>query len=225
MAYENYSQVSWTDGTPITGDRLQQMSTNTQQVKEATDDYPQGVKRLKTVSSNSASFSDFATTHEIVSLANETGTGGPDNRVTIGANRYYKVTLNFTGFVIDTKGAEDSTYIVSIHSGTHGSANTMIYSAKFTPPPFTYIDVSTAGANATISNNSLRNNAYDSRFGAGTHSVVLQSNVSGFTNTSFFAAVNRTQGASSANAPSYFIPAASTTEPLQLYVEDIGGVA
>ena len=56
MAYENYSQVSWTDGTPITGDRLQQMSTNTQQVKEATDDAPQGVKKIKSVASASSTF-------------------------------------------------------------------------------------------------------------------------------------------------------------------------
>ncbi len=225
MAYENYSQVSWTDGTPITGDRLQQMSTNTQQVKEATDDNPQGVKRLKVVTSNTASFTDFANTHEIINLTDESGTGGPDNRVTISASRFYKVTLNFTGFVVAAPGAEDSTYIVSLHTGTHGSANTMIYSAKFTPSIFAYIDVSTSGNASTISNIALRNSAYDSFFGAGTHSVVLQSNISGFTNETFFAAVNRVQGASANSAPSYIVPAASTVQPLQLYVEDIGGVA
>jgi len=225
MAYENYSQVSWTDGTPITGDRLQQMSTNTQQVKESTDDNPQGVKKLKVVTSNTASFTDFANTHEIINLSDESGTGGPDNRVTISASRFYKVTLSFTGFVVAAPGAEDATYVVSLHTGTHGSANTMIYSAKFTPSIFAYIDVSTSGNASTISNIALRNSAYDSFFGSGTHSVVLQSNISGFTNETFFAAVNRVQGASATNAPAYIVPAASTVQPLQLYVEDIGGVA
>jgi hypothetical protein len=101
----------------------------------------------------------------------------------------------------------------------------MIYSARFTPPPFAYIDVSTLGANATISNIALRNNSYDSRFGAGSHSVVLQSNISGFSNEVFFAAINRIQGASATNAPAYYVPASATVQPLQMYVEDVGGAA
>lgn len=224
MAYENYSQVSWTSGSPITGERLQQMSTNIQQVKEATDDSPQGIKKLKQVTTSSASFTGFASTNEIIALKDESGTGGADNRVTIAANRFYRVVLNFTGFVIGSKGAEDSQYTVTIHTGTHGSANTTIYTAEFSAPVFAIIDVSTLGGSATISNIALRGDSYDSKFGAGTHSVVLQSNASGFTNQAFFAAVNRFQGASSANAPSYLVPASAGTQPLQLYVEDIGGV-
>jgi hypothetical protein len=224
MAYENYVQVSWTDGTPISSDRLQQMSTNTQQVKEATDDNPQGVKKFKSVTSNSASFTSFATTNEIIALKDDSGTGGADNRVTISANRYYRVTLNFTGFVVDAKGAEDARYIVSIHSGTHDGVNTMIYSAEFTPNIFAFINVASAGSGATISNLTLRNDAYDSRFGAGMHSAVLTSNSSGLSNQSFFAAVNRIQGASASNAPAYYVPATTSTQELQLYVEDIGGI-
>jgi hypothetical protein len=223
MAYENYSQVSWASGTPITGDRLQQMSTNIQQVKEATDDKPQGLKKFKAVTTGSGNFNDFATTHEIISLKDDSGTGGSDNRVTIEANRYYRITLNFTGFTVDAKGAEDSTYTVSIHSGSHGSANTMLYSADYTPPIFGYIDVS-SNSSANIANIATRSNSYDSRFGGGTHSVVLLSNASGFTNQSFFAAVNRIQGASSSNAPAYSIPASAGSKELQFYIEDIGGV-
>jgi len=225
MAYENYTFVSWTDGSPITGERLQQMSTNIQQVKEATDDRPQGLKKYKAVTSGSGNFTDFSTTHEIISLKDETSTGGADRRVSIDGNRYYKVTLNFTGFIIDAKGAEDSYYVVSLHHGTHGGANTMIYSAEFTPPIFAYINVASLGGSATISNIALRSDSYDSKFGAGCHSVVLASDSAGFTNRSFFAAVNRFQGASSANAPAYSIPASSGTRELQLYVEDIGGIA
>lgn len=225
MAYENYSIVSWTDGSPITGERLQQMSTNIQQIKEATDDAPQGVKKYKTVQTSSASFSTFSTTNEIIALKDESSTSGPDNRVTIDANRFYKVTLNFTGFVVDAKGAEDSYYVVSIHSGTHGSTNTMIYQALFTPPIFAYINVASAGGSATINNIALRSDSYDSRFGAGCHSVVLTSGAGGFTNRSYFAAVNRFQGLNSANAPSYSVPASPGDRELQLYVEDIGGTA
>lgn len=225
MAYENYSQVSWTDGTPITGDRLQQMSTNIQQVKEATTDNPQGIKKIKTVTSNSNTYTSFQTYNDIIALKDESGTGGADNRITIDANRYYRIILNFTGFIVDTKGAEDSYYQVSIHSGESSGANTVIYSARMTPPIFAFINVAALGANATISNIALRNDSYDSRFGAAMHSVVVDSTLSGITNGSFFAAVNRFQGASATNAPGYYVPASAGTQQLQLYVEDIGGVA
>lgn len=223
MAYESYSQVSWTDGSPITGERLQQMSTNIQQVKEATDDSPQGLKKYKTVTTSSGSLSAFSSTTEIIALKNETGTGGPDNRITIDANRYYRVTLHFTGFQVDAKGAEDSFYQVSLHEGTHGGANTVLHTASFTPPIFAFINVAGAPPH-TISNIALRSDAYDSRFGAGTYSVILTTGASASTNKSYFAAVNRFQGASATNAPVYIIPA-SATNPLQLLVEDVGGLA
>ena len=68
MAYENYSFVSWTTGTPITGDRLSQMSTNIEQVKDATDDKPQGILKFKQISVNSNTFSDY-NEHELVNLS------------------------------------------------------------------------------------------------------------------------------------------------------------
>lgn len=225
MAYENYTQISWTDGSPLTGERLQQMSTNIQQIKEATDDSPQGVKRIKSVSTSSAQFTSFTTTNEIIALKDESSTGGVDNRVSIGASRYYRVVLNFTGIQVVAKGAEDSFYRVSIHEGTHGSANTTIYTADFTPPIYAFIDVATLGGSATIANIALRSNSFQSRFGAGVHSTIVTSDGSGFTNRSFFAAISRTQGQSQNNAPAYFVPANASTQLLQLYVEDVGGTA
>jgi len=225
MAYENYTQISWTDGSPITGERLQQMSTNIQQVKEATDDSPQGLKRIKSIDTASAQFTSFTTTNEIIALKDESSTGGPDNRVSIGATRYYRVVLNFTGIQVITKGAEDSFYRVTIHEGTHGSANTTIYTADFTPPIYSFIDVSTLGGSATIANIALRSNSFQSRFGAGVHSTIATSDGSGFTNRSFFAAISRFQGASATNAPLYFVPANPGNNLLQLYVEDVGGTA
>ena len=223
MAYENYTFVSWTDGTPLTGDRLAQMSTNIDQVKDATDDKPYGLLKFKTVTSSPGSWSDFAE-HEIINLTDESGTGGADNRVTVSASRFYRVTINFTGFVVDAKGSEDSTFNLKICEGTFGGANTTLQQYKFTAHPFTYIDVSTLGGSATIANHSLKNNAYDTRFGAGTHSIILQSNSAGFTNQSYFVSVKRDQGASASNAPAYSIPASVGGE-LQMYIEDVGGTA
>lgn len=219
MAYENYSLVSWTDGSPITGERLQQMSTNIQQVKEATDDSPQGIKKVKSNPSSIGDITLTGTTAEIISLKDETGSGGADNRVTIDANRYYRVKLNFPGFKVNAKGAEDARYVLSIRSGIHGSANTLLYQVDFTPPVFAYINVTGAGP-ITISNIALRSDSYASFFGAGTYEVVLNSS-GGFSNRSFFADVTRQPGASMTNAPSYTVPSTY----LQLYVEDIGGTA
>ena len=227
MAYENYTQVSWTDGTPITGDRLQQMSTNTQQVKEATDDSPQGIKKIKSIATSSSTFTNFATFNEIISLKDDTGVGGTDNRVTIGPSRYYRVTLEFTGFEVEAKGAEDATYFVAFYNGLFASigAATQHRITAFTPPVFAFINTASLGGAATIANIALRNDSYNSRFGAGTLSTVLATNSSGLTNQSFFAAVKREQGASANNAPNYFVPASSSVNMLQLYVEDIGGIA
>lgn len=219
MAYENYTQVSWTDGSPITGERLQQMSTNIQQVKEATDDSPQGIKKIKSSPSSIGNVSNTGTTTEIISLKDETSTGGGDYRVTIDANRFYKVKLNFTGFKVNAKGAEDARYVLSIHSGIHGSANTLLYQVDFTPTVFAYIDV-TGSPPITISNIELRSDSYPSYFGAGTYEVVLNSS-GGFSNRSFFAAVTRQPGASMTNAPTYTVPSTY----LQMYVEDVGGTA
>lgn len=224
MAYENYSQVSWTDGTPITGERLQQMSTNIEQVKEATGGAANAIKRINNVITNSAEIITFATTTEIIALKDESSNNnGPDNRVSIPGSRFYRVVLNFTGFQIDAKGAEDSFYQVSIHDGIHGSANTTIYSADFTPQIFAFINTASVGGAATIANITLRSDSFKTRFGSGTYAVVLPSGA-GFSNKSFFAAVTRFQGQSQNNAPAYFVPATSSKR-LQLYVEDGGGVA
>ena len=52
MAYETYSTVSWSDGTPISSDRLQQMSTNAEAIKDTTDGFGQGVLSYQTISAN-----------------------------------------------------------------------------------------------------------------------------------------------------------------------------
>lgn len=218
MAYENYTPVSWTDGTPITGDRLQQMTTNIEQVKDATDDYPKGLIKLKTITSNSSDYSDF-TEREVIALEDESGTGGADNRVSINANRYYRVSIHFPGVAVKEPGNEDSTFNLKICHGQFGGANTTLATYKLTVPPYTYLN-SASNATPVISDHTVKQSAFHTRVGAGTYSVVEVSSVA-ISNRDFFVSIGRTQGASNNSPTAYFIPSADSK--CQLYVEDIGG--
>jgi hypothetical protein len=126
MAYENYSFVSWTDGTPLSSDRLAQMSTNIEQVKTANDDKALGVLALKNVTTSTANSNTYGSEVEIIGLKDESGSGGADNRVTIASNRYYKVVLNFPGISIYGAGGEDGRFILRLYNGISGSGPTEI---------------------------------------------------------------------------------------------------
>jgi hypothetical protein len=215
MAYENYNFVSWTTGTPITGERLGQMSTNIEQVKDATDDKPQGILRFKQSSVNSSTYSDF-TEHELIALEDE---GGADNRVSVNGNRYYKLVVNFPGFRIKGRGTENSIYRVNIYQGDFGGANTLVTRWTFTPHLFAFYNTAAAANTTTVS---VKSTGQDTVIGSGTHSFVLSSNSSGLVNESFFVTVDRTSTANTTNAPSYDIPASISS--IQFYVEDAGGV-
>jgi len=220
MAYENYSFVSWTDGTPLSSDRLAQMSTNIEQVKTANDDKSIGVLALKNVTSSTANSNTNATEVDIVALKDESGTGGSDNRVTISANRYYKVVLNFPGVVIYGAGGEDGRFILRLYNGVSGvGAPTELAEYQFSMPSHTFINTSSAVAN--IANNQLKTSPRTTRVGAGKYEVVLTSDASGLTNQSFYCSLERATGVSSNNASTYQVPASVTK--MQLYVEDAGG--
>lgn len=217
MAYENYRFVSWSNGTPITGERLSQMSTNIEQVKEATDDRPQGVIQINQITAdtpNSVGYSDFVE-YELIALKEVPPV---DKRVSVDGNRYYKLCLSFPGFLIKERGAEDSTYLIKFYQGTAGNAATLLNTWRLTPPIFSFYDVS---ANASTTTVSVKANGYPTRFGAGDYSIVLTSSSSGLTTESFYVAIKRDQGANATNAPSYYVPAGGTT--MQFYVEDVGG--
>jgi hypothetical protein len=213
MAYENYRFVSWSFGTPLTGDRFAQMSTNIEQVKEATDDNPRGLVEIVQVTDNvpdTTGWADFAE-REIIALKE---IAPSDNRVTLPPTRWYRLTLVFPGIIVKGRGAEDSHFYIRMYDDI-----TPIPGAiwRFTPHPFSFYNVSSDPNQTTLS---VKNNAYPSRIGAGTYSIVLDS-IAGFTNKSFSVKIKREQGASSANAPAYYIPSADST--MQFYVEDIGG--
>jgi hypothetical protein len=216
MSYENYRFVSWTDGTPITGERLSQMSTNIEQVKDATSDNPIGLIQLNSVTTdypNSTGYSDFVE-YEVIALKDNPPS---DKRVTIGENRYYRITIHFPGFVVKSKGAEDSSFSIKMYQGLSNSSPTLLNTWKVTPPLFGYYDVS---ADTSATSPTVKANGYPSRFGAGVYSYVTSTST-GLTNQSFYVAVKRDQGASANNAPNYYLPAAGSS--MQFYVEDIGG--
>lgn len=217
MAYENYTQVAWTLGTPITSDRLQQMSENTQQVKEATDDNPRGLIKIKEVT-NQLSFATMDTDHEIISLKNEGS--GVDNSVTLPASRYIRLNLNFPGIQVSSPGQEDATYLLKLTQGNLAGAPSTLYTWKIHQPIHTYLDAS-AGS-PVLANTQIR--AASITFGAGTYTYVLTtesgiagSNGSGVFNVQIF----RDSGASAANPSTFIVPC--NDNKMQFYLEDIGG--
>lgn len=225
MAYENYLFVSWTDGTPLTGTRLAQMSTNIEQVKDVVDDKATGVIRLNEVTSavpnTTPGYTDFAE-HEIIYLRDDSTTGGSDRRVSIGANRYYKVNVNIPSIAILAAGGEDAKYTLNVYSGANiaDSGKLLLGSWDVSPPPYTYINVATLAP--VIGSEILKTTTYPTKLGAGTFSIV-KSTTTAVINQSFFASVARTVGASSNNATGWRVDA-GVTSPIQFSVEDAGGV-
>jgi hypothetical protein len=218
MAYENYSFVSWTAGTPISSDRLGQMSTNIGQVKDATDDNPKGLIKIKTISGSTfGPYSSFNTEHEIISLENEGG-AGVNNLVNVGVNRYYRLTLSFPGISILNAGAEDSTYLITLNEGTT-AAPIVLSTWKVTAGPFTFIN--TAGGNANIANEILKTSSFPTRIGAGTYSTIFDSTGSGVTNKRYYIGITRDDGSTQNNNPTFQI--LTSDARMQFYAEDIGG--
>jgi hypothetical protein len=220
MAYENYTQVSWNNGTPITADRLQQMSDNTQQVKDATDDNPRGLIKIKEVATN-ISHNTMNTYHEIISLKNE-GSGNPNNSVSLGPSRYIKVTLTFPGIKISAPGQEDSVYFLRVSQGNPASTADTLCSWRMAQPIHTYLDAS-ATASPTTANTTVRSGGAPVYFGAGSYSFVTTTGagISAATGT-FNVEIYRDSGNSTANASTFVIPCSESK--MQLYVEDIGGL-
>lgn len=215
MAYENYSFVSWSDGTPLTGERLAQMSMNMEQIRDANDNKPGGV--IKYIEATSGGLANVVSTNTaIIQLTNPVD--GVDSRVSIGAFRYIKVTCNFPGFTIQGKGAEDSTLFLKIYQvATNFDAAVSKSNWEFSPPPFGYYDTASNSGTTSIS---VRGDY--STIGDGTYSYVFPSG-SAQTQLSFSVVVYRSFGTSGAtNAPAISV-VPTAIKKLQLYVEDIGG--
>jgi len=220
MAYENYRFVAWANGTPITGSRMAQMSTNIEQVKLATDDRPQGlIKYKKTISNQSFGAGDIAA-NSIVALKDDSPSG-LDNRVTADSNRYVRMMLSFPGIKITARGAEDTAYHLEIYEGLSTDPSPALLSRHYLNPHlYAFYDVATNGASTT--DVTVRSSGNDVYFGAGTYSVVLDTGSSGWTNKNFFVVIERQSNNDMTNSPGYTVMASSTS-PLEFYAEDIGG--
>jgi hypothetical protein len=220
MAYENYVQVAWTLGTPISADRLQQMTENIQQVKDATDDNPKGVIKIKEVATAVTSNSMDVFT-EIINLKNE-GSGNPDNSVTLPGSRYVKLTLTFPGIKVSAPGQEDSVYILRVSQGSNANTANTLYQWKISQPIHTFLNAS-AGV-PTTANTQIRSSSFPSYFGAGSYSFITTtgagitgSNGSGVFNVEIY----RDSGNSAANPSTFVIPC--NESKMQFYIEDVGG--
>lgn len=223
MAYENYTFVSWTDGTPISSDRLSQMSLNIEQVRDANDNKPNGLIQLIEATSGTLIANVVALNQSIIALTNPGG--GTDRRVNADPSRYARVTCLFPGFTVGGKGAEDSMLSLKIYQQVQGSnyyENTApVMAWNFTIPAYNYYNVS-SNANILASEISYKNYPDHNVIGAGVYSVVINTG-GGLSQQSFSAAVFREFGSSGAtNAPTVTV-AANATSRCQLYVEDIGG--
>ena len=216
MAYENYVFVSWTDGTPLSSDRLAQMSLNIEQIRDANDSKPQGI--LEYIEHTSGQLIANVTTNtQILALTNPNG--GTDQRVTVDQNRYYRITCVFPGFTISGRGAEDCTLVLKVWDTTSSGYGATSPQAiwNFTVPPYAFYNTA-ADANTA----SLTVKSGDAVYvGAGTYSVVLASG-GGLTANSFSVSVERVGGTSNlTNAPQVSV-VSSAQARLQLMVEDVG---
>lgn len=223
MAYENYTFVSWSDATPLTSERLSQMSLNIEQVRDANDNKPNGLIQLIEATSGTLVANVVALNQSIIALTNPAG--GTDRRVNADQSRYVRVTCVFPGFTVGGQGAEDSMVSLKIYQQVQGGnyyENTApIMQWNFTIPPYNYYNVS-SNANILSSAISFKNYPAYNVVGAGVYSVVINTG-GGLSQQSFSAAVRREFGSSgSTNAPTITVGADSATR-CQLYVEDIGG--
>lgn len=208
--YTSYSIVSWTDATPITSVRLNQMSTNIEQVRTVNDDKPKGLLKISNtiITSGSAAAGGKYANAKIVALNLN---GSLDNRVTLDSTRYYRLVFNLSGITQEGPGGEDGSYLIKFCKGNGVSSGNTIQTYTISSGTGTYID--TASAVANINNITLKSNI---KFAGGVYSAIYTNNT---VNESFFIEIERIPGSSTSNAADW-----SITDWVQFYIEDVGGV-
>ena len=216
MAYETYSTVSWSDGTPISSDRLQQMSSNTDLVKTVTDNYAQGVLSYKSTTALGGAIAD---TTETVLITLDNQGAGLDYRVTAGANRFIKITFNTPGLLV-VNGDENYNYVYKLKPSTDGTG-TAVAEWNIGMPGQDAIAIASAVVTDTSSVNqtvllssSITPMTSNKKVGGGTFAAVVDSGATGITNQTYSITVGRTGGTAS-----YQRMSGSVT---QLYAEDCG---
>jgi len=199
--YNNYDAISWSLGTPITAGRLQQMSTNIAQVKSATDKYAKGVLVLNEHTSQVSSIVNTVlhtglttSAYTIAILNSASGSGSTDQRITLEATRWYKISLILPHIVLTADHA-DSKFTIKLIK-TVSSTDT------------------TLGTFEIMRTNSTAAGS----MGGGVYSTVIDTGAGSTTPHEFKATI--TQSGRSGSAA--YAVAAGTELPLQLMVEDVG---
>lgn len=212
--YTNYAIVSWSDTTPITSVRLNQMSTNIEEVKIANDDKPKGIVKYKITSPSVAS--NNGAENDVYKLLALELSGGDDTRVTLDATRHYRFTISLPGITQGSAGGEDGLYTLRIREGNVANVGTIITEWKMSPTISAFWDKQ----NGSIANPGDLEIRSGITFGAGTYTHILSGVQK--VNQAYIAELERSNGPTqSANLPEWSITGGS----LQFYVEDIGGVA
>ncbi len=218
MAYENYSFVSWTDGTPISSDRLAQMSMNMEQIRDYNDSKPAGVIEFSETTAGNVIANVGSSSTSIISLTNPDG--GSDQRVTIAENRYYKITVVFPGFTVYNKGAEDSVLTLQVWNDieTNYETTSPVMEWVFSPSPHLYFNTA-SNANVSAQQGNFKQDY--GRLASGTYTIYAESG-GGLNAESFSVAVKRTFGTSGSNNAPQISVNPTATEKLQIIVEDVG---
>lgn len=226
--YTNYSLVTWTDLTPISSVRLNQMSTNIEQVKIFNEDKPKGLLKISNTVITNGSSSGGGNEFANIKLTSLDLVGGIDNRVTLDSTRYYRLNLNLPGITQASAGGEDSRYEIRFCKGNGSSSGNTITTYTLNSGIASYIDLTNASAGNLLANTSTGSTTAITgntqvrsgiTFGGGAYSTVYSALK---VNESFFVEIQRIAGGSSANPSTW---ALSDSSLMQFYIEDIGGVA
>ena len=199
--YNNYDAISWSLGTPITAGRLQQMSTNIAQVKSATDKHAKGVLVLNQHTAQVSSITNTVlhtglttASYTIAILNSASGSGSTDQRITLEATRWYKVSLVLPHIIVTADHA-DSKFTLQIIK-TVSSVDTTLAS-------FEIMRTNSSAAGS---------------YGGGVYSTVLDTGAGSTTPHEFKATITQ----SGRSGSSAYSVNAGATSPLQLMVEDAG---
>lgn len=229
--YTNYSLVTWTDLTPISSVRLNQVSTNIEQVKIANEDKPKGLLQISNtvITNGSSAAAEFAN----IKLVSLDLVSGVDKRVTLDSQRYYRLNLVLPGLTQQDAGGEDSKYEIRFCKGNGVSTANILTTFTVLSGIGAYIDMTngvatnqtantftggTAGTTTITGSTNVRSSI---TFGAGVYSFVYSNTK---VNESFFVEIARSSGSSAAN-PSTWALVTGGESSVQFYIEDIGGVA
>ena len=199
--YNNYDAVSWSLGTPISAGRLQQMSTNIAQVKSATDKHAKGVLVLNQHTAQVSSITNTVlhtglttSAYTIAILNSASGSGSTDQRITLEATRWYKVSLILPYITLAADHA-DSKFTIKL-----------IKTVSSTDTTLGTFEVMRGNHDAAGS------------FGGGVYSTVIDTGAGSTTPHEFKATITQSNRSGSAT----YSVNADPTFPLQLMVEDVG---